>query len=62
MKVIRRGKPPEEREHEITCQRCNSVLRFKDHEATVAWQGDQREPGYKEIVCPVCTARLLLPL
>lgn len=52
MEIIKRGSIPGEREHEVTCYRCKTVFRFKEHEAQKHY--DQRDGDYLSIDCPVC--------
>lgn len=56
VKVIKRGTPPEEIVHNVTCGKCYSQLSFKQSEARV--EGHQRD-GYGWVIdCPVCKAEV----
>lgn len=53
MKVIKQGKPPEEKIHRETCGHCKSELEFKHSE--VQWSPDPRDGARWFVICPVCT-------
>lgn len=52
MKIIKRGKLPEERVHLFTCYKCRSEIEAKEGECMV--QCTQREGTSITIICPVC--------
>lgn len=52
MKVIKRGKKPEDKSYKVTCDYCQTIFIFKRKEAE--WHGDQRDGDYLSIRCPIC--------
>ncbi|TPU95041.1 hypothetical protein [Acinetobacter baumannii] len=55
VKVVKRGKLPEEIIHEITCHNCKSDLEFKENEARIS---SYRNETNLVITCPVCKKEL----
>ena len=52
MKVVKRGRLPEDRVVQWACRRCNSVIEAKKSEGQV--RHDQRDGDYVIFSCPVC--------
>ena len=52
MEILKRGKKPEDKEYEATCQRCKTEIRFKQEEARITY--DQRDGDFVTVECPVC--------
>ena len=59
MKIIRRGKKPEEKKAQGTCHRCNSLVEVEASECKR--HSDQREGDYYSFDCPVCKIRMSIP-
>lgn len=57
MKVISRGKIPEEQLYRTSCQNCKSILEFHKHETQVLT--DRNDVVYI-LVCPVCSKDIVL--
>lgn len=56
MKIIRKGIPPGDIIHEITCHICDSILQFEQQEATKYYDYDG--DAQLRIQCPVCKAHI----
>ena len=52
MKIIKRGKKPEERVYRVTCEYCETVFEFVKKEAK--YVSDERDGDALEVKCPVC--------
>lgn len=52
MEIIKRGKPPAERNWQGECSHCHSVVRAKEHELHVTQA--QRDGAFGTAPCPVC--------
>ncbi len=52
MKIISKGRKPEEKEYRVTCDDCDTVFEFKKREAQ--YVSDQRDGDALKIKCPVC--------
>lgn len=52
MRIIEKGKIPEEIEHTTTCGNCKTKFAFMAKEAR--FQADQRDGDFYQIDCPVC--------
>ena len=56
MKILRRGKLPDDTVHRVTCNSCNTLFEFALKEATL--KPDFRDGDYYEIKCPLCHERV----
>lgn len=52
MKILRKGKHPDETTHQGTCNRCRTEVEFLRSEGEVVH--DQREGSFVKVACPVC--------
>lgn len=52
MKIVKRGKPPEEKIWVGTCYRCKSVIEAQEKELRITYE--QREGTSATAICPVC--------
>lgn len=52
MEIIRRGKLPGHKEHQVECDECSTVFRFMEKEARIEY--DQRDGNALVVACPVC--------
>lgn len=57
MKILRRGIPPEQRIHIVSCRVCDSQIELAETEATQ--HEDQREGIHFSIGCPVCSHTII---
>lgn len=60
MEILFRGTPPSERQYLGHCRHCNSRIKFKQSEGTIAY--DQRDGDCIHIECPVCQQRMYVDL
>lgn len=54
MRIITKGKLPEDALYEVICQHCKTVFEFERREAK--FTSDQRDGDYLIIICPVCNS------
>ena len=52
MNILKRGTPPEERQYQGTCGKCETEIHFLQMEGQVTF--DQRDGDFITVVCPVC--------
>lgn len=57
MKIIKKGKLPEEREYMSTCRHCKTFFSFLKNEATYNY--DQRDGDFLSIDCPLCKNKVI---
>jgi endogenous inhibitor of DNA gyrase (YacG/DUF329 family) len=52
MKILKKGKRPEDKVYHAECTNCNTEVEFKYSEAKHIF--DQRDGDYLTVKCPVC--------
>lgn len=52
MKIIKKGKRPEDKKHRGTCHNCKTVVEFSQSEGVVTY--DQRDGNFVTVKCPTC--------
>lgn len=52
MRILKRGRPPEDAPYRVSCRNCKSKLEFEKREAE--YVPDQRDGDYLKIECPIC--------
>jgi RNase P subunit RPR2 len=52
MNILYRGTLPEDKEYEVVCRNCQSILRFKASEGRLTLS--QKEGNFLTIICPIC--------
>jgi hypothetical protein len=57
MKVIVRGKLPEEKVYRATCRHCRTTIEFQRKEAK--YNSDLRDGDFLSIACPTCTRPII---
>lgn len=53
MRIIKKGKKPEEKKYRGTCGKCKTVVEFKRSEAKFI--PDFRDGDFLTVTCPVCS-------
>lgn len=56
MKIIKDGKPPENKIHRTNCRNCRTRFEFAAREAK--YISDQRDGDFLQIACPTCGVRV----
>jgi hypothetical protein len=56
MRIIKRGKLPEDKNYEVTCLHCKSIIEFNKKEGQVVF--DPRDGNFITFICPVCNNRI----
>ncbi|QRE00193.1 hypothetical protein [Burkholderia phage BCSR5] len=54
--VLHRGVKPSEKKHKVTCDSCNSVIEYQQHEGKVTY--DQRDGNFITFKCEVCDSNI----
>lgn len=56
MRIVKMGKPPNDRKYKCKCPGCGTLVEFLQSEAK--YVNDPRDGDFHEVQCPVCPRRI----
>ena len=56
MEILTRGTPPNDVSYVVTCNSCDSTLKFTKKEVRTVVRRSPYDQSYYELTCPVCNA------